>query len=319
MKQEQKDKSAIEVNVGSDSISAHVSESALVRLGDAVAWLAPKHSAKVNITAALAERVAIKIQSGDVLDDKEQYFIGLMFQKEARKLANQEATAQRVIEVLSEVQNRVQLLPPYNDRGTSKTFVGRAETIAAEISEDELRNLFAQVLAGELCRPGSSSLKTLETIRLLDPKVASLFERLRILAFDFEWICKEGPISAIVKRAGIGPDEIMTLEDAGLVSGSHVLSITTGPLEEELVFVCGDRKLRIRSLSNRTKATHIFSSLRLTNAGREIASVLAPQVDVEYFFGVGQWLLKLLGTDSVVDWRCEPSKDWTAFAGLSDG
>ena len=318
MEQEQKDKLAIEVKVGSDSVSAGVSEGALVRLGDAVTWLLPKHTAKVKITAALADRVATKIQSGAVLDENEQYFIGVMFQREARKLANQEAAAQRVKEVLPEVQDRIKLLPPYEDRGTSKMFVGRAETIAAEISEDELRNLFAQVLAGELCRPGSSSLKTLETIRLLDSKVASLFERLRTLAFDFEWICKEGPISAIVERSGIGPDEIMTLEDAGLVSGSHILSITTGPSEKELVLVYGDRKLRIRSLSNRTKASHIFSSLRLTNAGREIASVLASQVDVEYFFGVGQWLSKLLGADSIVDWRSEPSKDWTAFAELSD-
>src|SRR6266446_9933252 len=41
--------------------------SLLARLGDAVAWLAPKHSAKVKITAALAESVAIKIKSHEAL------------------------------------------------------------------------------------------------------------------------------------------------------------------------------------------------------------------------------------------------------------
>lgn len=40
--QDHKDKPAIAVNVGSDSISAHVSEGALARLGDAVAWLSAK-------------------------------------------------------------------------------------------------------------------------------------------------------------------------------------------------------------------------------------------------------------------------------------
>ena len=174
MGQDHKDKPAIAVEVGADSISAHVSEGALARLGDAVAWLAPQHSAKVTITAALAERVARKIKSHEPLDDEDQYFVSAMFHKEARKLANQEAVAKRVGEVLPEVQDRVRLLPPYRDRGTSKAFLGRAETIAAEITEDEFRDLFAQVLAGEVCRPGFFSMRTLETIPLLlDPELAA--------------------------------------------------------------------------------------------------------------------------------------------------
>ena len=141
--QDHKDKPAIVVEVGSDRVSAQVSEGALARLGDAVAWLAPKHSAKVKITAALAESVAIKIKSHEALDDQDEYFVSAMFHKEARKLANQEAVAQRVGEVLPEVQDRVRLLPPYRDRGTSRAFLGRAESIAAEITEDEFRDLFA--------------------------------------------------------------------------------------------------------------------------------------------------------------------------------
>jgi hypothetical protein len=179
--QDHKDKPAIALDVGSDRISAHVSEAALARLGDAVAWLAPQHSAKVAITAALAERVARKIKSHEALDDQEQYFVSAMFHKEARKLANQEAVAQRVGEVLPEVQDRVRLLPPYRDRGTSKAFLGRAETIAAEITEDEFRDLFAQVLAGEVCRPGSFSMRTLETIPLLlDPTAVRLTDGSRL-------------------------------------------------------------------------------------------------------------------------------------------
>jgi hypothetical protein len=317
--QEQENEPAIGFEVSPESVSAHVSEGTLARLGDAVAWLVPKRAAKVKITAALADRVATKIQSGDSLDDQEQYFIGLVFKKEARKLANQEAAAQRVREVLPEVQERVQLLPPYEDRGTSRIFVDRAETIAAEISDDEIRKLFAQVLAGELCRPGSSSLKTLETIRILDPNVASLFERLRAFAFDFEWICDEGPVRDVVKQAGIGPDEIMELDDAGLVSHSHVRQITIGPSKEERVAVYGDRQLRIRTASTPTQAIHAFSSLRLTSTGCEIARVLEPQVDAEYFVAVGQWLSNLLGANAVVDWRREPSKEWIAFKGKVQG
>ena len=237
--QDHKDKPAISVDVGSDSISAHVSEGALARLGDAVAWLAPKHSAKVKITAALAERVAIKIKSHEALDDQDEYFVSAMFHKEARKLANQEAVAQRVGEVLPEVQDRVRLLPPYRDRGTSRAFLGRAETIAAEITEDEFRDLFAQVLAGEVCRPGYFSIRTLETIPLLlDPEVASSFDVLRRLAFNIQtnaggtpewgtgWIWDDTLFPAL-NRAGIAKygekQAINDLAEAGFVSQDIVL------------------------------------------------------------------------------------------------
>jgi hypothetical protein len=53
--------------------------------------------------------------------------------------------------------------------------------------------------------------------------------------------------------------------------------------------------------------------LRLTRAGREIASVLAQRVDAEYFGDGGQWLSNLLGASAVVEWRREPAKDWIAI------
>jgi hypothetical protein len=108
---------------------------------------------------------------------------------------------------------------------------------------------------------------------------------------------------------------MMALHDAGLVSGSHVRPIKVGPSEEELVAMYVDRKLRVRTLSTITETTRVFSSLRLTHTGREIASVLAPRVDVEYFAAVGEWLSNLLGANAVVEWQREPSEDWIAFEG----
>jgi hypothetical protein len=332
--QDHKDKPAIAVDVGSDSISAHVSEGALARLGDAVAWLAPQHSAKVTITAALAERVARKIKSHEPLDDQDQYFVSAMFHKEARKLANQEAVAQRVGEVLPEVQDRVCLLPPYRDRGTSKAFLGRAETIAAEITEDEFRDLFAQVLAGEVCRPGSFSMRTLETVRLLlDPEVASSFDVLRRLAFNIQtntgdtpewgtgwiWNDNDNALFPALNRAGIAKDgerqAINDLAEAGLVNQDVVLPTRlSNDSPNDFVLRYGDHLLRIQPVYGQEIVPGPpLSSLRLTRTGREIASVLAQRVDAEYFVDAGQWLSNLLGASAVVEWRREPSKDWIAI------
>jgi Protein of unknown function (DUF2806) len=305
------DKPAIGIEVGAHRVRAHVSEGGLARLGSAAAWLAPLHAAKVKITAALAERVATKITSGEPLDDQEQYFVGRMFSKEARKLANQEAVAQRVEEVLPEVQERVQRLPPYEDPGTSSTFFARAETIAAEITDDRLRNLFAQVLAGELCRPGAFSLRTLETIRLLDPETASIFERLRGFAFG---IWRKTTHEWIFAKDHLEPREISALVDAGLASESMTVPINTGPsIDDIYVFSYGNRLLRTRLQPTPTETSERVSNLSFTRVGRQIASVLTPRVDYEYFAAVGEWLSNLLGSNVVVEWRDESSEDWTAF------
>ena len=331
--QDHKDKPAIAVDVGPDSISAHLSEGALTRLGDAVAWLAPKHSAKVKITAALAERVAIKIKSHEALDDQDEYFVSAMFHKEARKLANQEAVAQRVGEVLPEVQDRVRLLPPYTDRGTSRAFLGRAETIAAEITEDEFRELFAQVLAGEVCRPGSFSMRTLETMPLLlDPEVAASFDVIRQLAFNIQtnaggtpewgtgWIWNDDTLFPALNRAGIKYWEkqaINDLAEAGLVRQDISLPthfFLNDSSDDYFAFRYGDQLfLRIQPVSGSEIDHGTLCGLRLTRTGREIASVLAQRVDAEYFDDAGQWLSNLLGASAVVEWRREPSKDWIAI------
>jgi hypothetical protein len=331
MGQDHKDKAAIAVDVGSDSIRAHVSEGALALLGGAVAWLTPKHSAKVKITAALAERVAIKIKSHEALDDEDVYFISVMFHKEARKLANQEAVAQRVAEVLPEVQERVQLLPPYKDRGTSRAFLGRSETIAAEITEDEFRDLFAQVLAGEVCRPGSFTMGTLQTIPfLLDPEIAANFDVLRRLAFNIQttagvtptwgtgWIWNDAPLFPALNRAGIEKygekQAINSLAEAGLVHQEISLPLQlSDDSSNDFILIYGDQRLRFQLVSGQKVVRGSLSGLRLTRAGREIASVLAQRVDAEYFVDAGQWLSNLLDASAVVEWRRGSSEDWIAI------
>jgi hypothetical protein len=321
--QDHKDKPGIAVDVGSDGINAHVSEGALALLGDAVAWLAPKHSAKGKITAALAARVATKLKSGDALDDEEQYFVSLMFQKEARKLAHQEAVAHRVVEVMPDVKDRVKPLLPYKDRGTSRFFLGRAETIAGDITDDTLRDLFAQVLAGELCRPGSFSMRTLDTIPLLlDPEVTSSFDFLRGLSFNIQtesrdtewgagWIWDRDPLENALKRAGMGKGAIADLAEAGLVGTTNVMPTR---LPNDSVLRYGDQLLRIQPATGVEKVNYeTISGTRLTRSGREIASVLAQRLDAQYFVDAGQWLSNLLGASAVVECRREPSKDWIAI------
>jgi hypothetical protein len=95
--------------------------------------------------------------------------------------------------VLPEVTARVSSLPAASGTPeSSNLFMSRAETVAAEALESEVRDLFARVLAGELSRPGSFPTRALDVIRSLDPATARTFRDFCNYTFASIFVVREG-------------------------------------------------------------------------------------------------------------------------------
>jgi hypothetical protein len=88
---------------------------------------------------------------------------------------------------------------------------------------------------------------------------------------------------------------INDLAEAGLVNQGVVLPTRlSNDSPNDFVLRYGDHLLRIQTVSGQEIVPGTpLSGLRLTRTGREIASVLAQQVDAEYFVDAGQWLSNL--------------------------
>lgn len=308
MEDDKPEADGISVNVSEAGIAAKVSDGTIARLGGAASWLFPKHDAKVTITQALAQRVVSKIREGDLLDAQEQVFVSLLFEKEARKLANQQGIVDRVSEVLPQVEVQVKALPEYKDRGTSREFVERAETIAAEIGDSGLRDKFARILAGELCRPGAFSLRTLESVRVMDQNVARIFDRFRKLLFNGEYILSEGAGDELIEKYGVTFDDQLELKDAGLIDDS--IGVYTEP-GVPTRWKYGDRILRLAVPKEGEKIW--TSTTRLTRPARELVSVLPPCWDLDYFRDVGLMLTKHFGKGVIIRWRLASNKALHSF------
>jgi hypothetical protein len=299
------------LSVGPDHVRAQVSEGALSKIGAGIKWLFPKRDAKVKITSALAMRVSEKFTRGEQLDEQERAFMSLMLDKQARALANREAVVERVYEVLPEVNAQILQQPSPPDYATSGTFITRAESIASEITEEDLQDLFARVLAGELSRPGSFSLRTLETVRVLDQGLASTFEIARRFAFNNEVILLEGEIGTLVVKRGLDWNSFLDLQDAGLVDpGFSQLPMTFGNKDEEIIWGYQDRILRMNLRSSGVICSRPTPAKRLTRTGRELASVLPIVADEEYFAKCRAWLSLILGRSGAVDWKYINEGNW---------
>lgn len=142
-----------------------------------------------------------------------------------------------------------------------------------------MRAIWAQLLAGEINRPGTFSKRTLTTLNNMSPLEAQRFRELCSWCFD---VCCEGeppyavPLLAQVDGkgrtyGGFPLPRGTVLEDAGLVTQSTGRKIVFRPGPNAII-VNGD----VRQVWNSERHTVCFmSGYSLTSTGRELALLCA--------------------------------------------
>ncbi len=313
MSRKPKQGTGVSVEASLDKFKTNVSEGALTKLGEGIAWLFPKRDAKVKITAALAARVTAKIRKNKPLNDDELYFVSRVYDKDARQLMNVECVSERVLTVLPEVNRRITALPSDSaqPKSSPETFVCRAETLAGEVLEEDIREIFARVLAGELCRPGSFSVRVLDVIRSLDRDTAGAFNKIANYLLDTEFLIFEDRCEEFFESNGMDRSIRMDLQDAGLLAPLTFMSLTLG---EPVTFRYHERAIRATYdylAEGMAVPMPTFPVLRLTRVGRDIARVLPFEYDEAYFKTVLNALVCLETiTSRNVEWNDRLSDTW---------
>ena len=100
---------------------------------------------------------------------------------------------------------------------------------AQNISDEEMQQTWARVLAGEVERPGSTSIRTLSILRELNQEVALLFKRLCSLAVSLrvrdQWLDQRvisvdgDPGNNALAKYGLGYSNLLVLKEYGLITG----------------------------------------------------------------------------------------------------
>lgn len=137
---------------------------------------------------------------------------------------------------------------------------------AEKASSARLRAHWAAVLAGEIKRPGRFSYAALHTFSLLDPRAASLIEKVRGWTFDDDSI-----LMTPSKSRGSEYTDLMELSYLGLISLGH--SRTYPPCGVH-VRKLGDSWINMSFPSTIQVKTAFFS-----RAGLEILSLATPKTD----------------------------------------
>lgn len=134
--------------------------------------------------------------------------------------------------------------------------------IVEDISDEEMQNLWAKILAGEIKQPKSFSLRTLEVLRNISKEEAEAFIRNAPYCID-DCLCAEDRMITIT--------DYLLLIDAGLIAPHEELAINpeTNKEEKSYSFRLGDKAIKIEGNKNTImqRGIKIYS---LTKAGNEL-------------------------------------------------
>ena len=127
--------------------------------------------------------------------------------KAYRETTNKLAVLEKTIEHLNEEP------PPSDAPEIDDDWLNVFERHAENASSAKLRDLWRRILAGEIRRPGTFALRTLNFISQLDQRVASIFER------TIDAVVQEAFIPIPSNLQGAPLDDLLELQDFGLVIG----------------------------------------------------------------------------------------------------
>jgi uncharacterized protein DUF2806 len=261
------------INIGELSKPATV---LIEKISDAVGGIF-KPSQIVRVAKAEAEAKRIEAETQIEITNLERRAFARFIKEEARKQNNIEQITQKALPLLEEDAQ-----PDNVEEDWIANFFDKSRLI----SDYEMQNLWARVLAGEANSPGSYSKRTISLLASLDKSDAVLFTSL----CSFGWFIHESEIIPLVldnqnkvyNDHGINFVTLNHLQSIGLITFSSTSSIAETDLPKEFMATYYDRTIKLEMPSNSENLLSVGEVL-LTKAGFEIAPICGSR-PVEGFF-----------------------------------
>lgn len=224
-----------------------------------------------EIAKAASQRA---VCDNDLLDRAVNQWTG----SELRKQENREAVALAAIEQLSKESKSSDTKIDNNDatQGPTDDWLNQFEGHAGRASSAEMRQLFGRILAGEIRRRHSFSLRTMQFMATLDTEIAEIIDTISKYTIFGSRI----PFSQDIKNE-IGFDKLLISESVGLLTGItgllHVNLFEKIDIDGETAFIARYEKCaycaHLNAAVEKSKEYLQFPAIILTQTGSEVSSL----------------------------------------------
>jgi len=184
-----------------------------------------------------------------------------------------------------------------------------------EISNEQIQNLWAKVLSGEVKKPGSFSLRTLQALSILSPKEAEAFERVAHFSMNMQgnFNFLYGGNSMLAVKHGFN-GEALTLGDIGLILEDQLYLRTAK--QGDILFKTTNM---VCAIKNNVPEEFGFRVIGFTSVATELLKLISIEPNENYIIDCAKAIsalnpkvvltmhriLKTEGRDIIIDDSCD--------------
>lgn len=207
-----------------------------------------------------------------------------LIKRTGNRVAFQEIRRQQNIEAViaatyKELENEKQVSKePLNEDWLFKFF-----DFVGDISDEQMQLLWSKILAGEIKKPNTYSLRTLNTLRNMTQNEAKLFQKVSKFKFLYRGDSFIINDTEILKKYNCTYNELLAIEDCGLINLNGLISMT---LDKEKEYIYTDKVI---SFIEKKMEVGIYT---FSKSGKQLLNLLEEDTIYEYAMDIIRSLKK---------------------------
>lgn len=232
-----------------------------------------KRNPEINTMEYIQEGLSVSLGISERANTREQY-------KNIKKQKNiEKIISQSVIEL--ETDSNI------SNEEVNDDWVTRYCNIIEDVSDELMQQIWAKVLAGELRKPGSYSLRTLEVLRNLSRDEANLFNKIASYALNIDnSVCILNINRLLELSKELTYAEIIILKDLGLLSTSDAsLNVELDDTNNGKIIINGN-KIIIIEKNPEVSLRFSLQVLPFSKIGKELLAFTETTANTEYISGL---------------------------------
>lgn len=239
-----------------------------------------------TVSAAIRENIDLPMQYANGVVGVDITNPSDIASRAAMRLGAQELRKQQNIEnVIQFSKNELEKTESVSNEKVDSDWTTRFMNSIEDIGDEEMQKLWGKILAGEVKKPKSFSLRTLECVKNLSQQEAQLFYKFLPYFVRIRNDVFLPRDNELLKEVGIDFREILDLEDCGLLVSSSdlILTFQLKKTDDPLCISNGVDTIILFSVDEPADDTEIvFEQYKLTTAGRELYEILYENNPREY-------------------------------------
>lgn len=205
----------------------------------------------------------------------EEQLANYIHARESRKMNN-------VLQIIEKTETLFDNDEKVSEEPVNQDWLNRFMSTVEDISDDEMQNLWAKILAGEIKQPKSFSLKTLDVLRNITKEEAEQITKMAKFTIDNMYICSEDFAMQL--------QEHIMMEEIGIICGERLVStFKVSPTNVWRLLIGGQTLI---SMYSKEEKEIEYKFYKLTKVGKEILKLVSIENNDDFINNLKKHFMK---------------------------